>query len=84
MQYKLFQKDDAISQSPEAIAILTFQKDDAISNSIESSWEAEARSTCHCQLLEVRRHTRLPSCNFLPEFIDLEEADHTQRCNQHR
>lgn len=37
IQQKSFQKGDAVSQFPEAIAILTFQKDDAVSNSTEAA-----------------------------------------------
>ena len=41
---KSFQKGDAISYFPEAIAISIFQKSNAIFNSTESSWEAKARN----------------------------------------
>lgn len=88
MQYKLFQKDDAISQFPEAIAILTFQKGDAVFNSMESSWEAKARNACCGLLLTEWRHITLPSCNFLQVLTDLEKADQTQaqyqqQCHQY-
>lgn len=61
---KLFQKGDAISQFPEAIAISTFQKCNAIFNHMESSWEAEARSTFHYQLLEAGDTPDFPAAIF--------------------